>query len=60
MHSDSVCSKSELKKRQKQRETEQKKAAKAAAAGPRTEKHMSAEEMENNLTPNVSAPSLLT
>jgi len=47
-------SKSELKKRQKQRETEQKKAAKAAAAGPRSEKHMSAEEMENNLTPNVS------
>ena len=46
-------SKSELKKRQKQRANEGKKKEKAAAAPPRAEKHISAEEEENNLTPNV-------
>ncbi|MCJ1416526.1 lysyl-tRNA synthetase [Xylographa parallela] len=45
-------SKSELKKRQKQRLVEKKKEEKASAAPPRAEKHMSAEEEENNLTPN--------
>ncbi|KAI9718727.1 MAG: Protein kinase [Candelaria pacifica] len=45
-------SKSEWKKRQKQRETEQKKAAKAANAPPKSEKKASAEEEESNLTPN--------
>ncbi|MCJ1484800.1 lysyl-tRNA synthetase [Schaereria dolodes] len=45
-------SKSELKKRQKQRANEGKKKEKAAAAPPRAEKHISAEEEENNLTPN--------
>ncbi|KAI9773010.1 MAG: lysyl-tRNA synthetase [Candelina submexicana] len=57
LHLDEVTgervSKSELKKRQKQRETEQKKAAKAANAPPKAEKERSAEEEESNLTPNI-------
>ncbi|MCJ1430768.1 lysyl-tRNA synthetase [Xylographa pallens] len=56
LHLDEVTgdkvSKSELKKRQKQRLVEKKKEEKASAAPPRAEKHMSAEEEENNLTPN--------
>ncbi len=59
LHLDDVTgervSKTELKKRQKQRETEQKKAAKAANAPPKSEKKASAEEEESNLTPNVRA-----
>lgn len=59
LHLDDVTgervSKTELKKRQKQRETEQKKAAKAASAPPKAEKKASAEEEESNLTPNVRA-----
>ncbi|KAL6714486.1 lysyl-tRNA synthetase [Lecanora helva] len=49
-----MVSKSELKKRQKQRELEEKKKAKAAAAPPKTEKksNTSAEEQEAELTPN--------
>ena len=46
-------SKSELKKRQKLRGFEQRKKDKAAAAPPKTEKPVSAEEEESNLTPNV-------
>ena len=46
-------SKSELKKRNKQRELEEKKKQRAAAAPAKAEKHVSAEEAENNLTPNV-------
>ena len=48
-------SKSELKKRIKQREQEEKKAAKAAAqpAKEKPEKKASAEEEEGELTPNV-------
>ena len=50
----SYCSsKSELKKRVKQRELDEKKQAKAAAAPPKAAKKMSAEEQESNLTPNV-------
>lgn len=49
-------SKSELKKRMKQREQDQKKAAKAATAPPKVQKHTSAEEEESHLTPNVSVP----
>ncbi|MCJ1380281.1 lysyl-tRNA synthetase [Xylographa soralifera] len=56
LHLDEVTgekvSKSELKKRQKQRLVEVKKREKAAAAPPQAEKHISAEEEENNLTPN--------
>ncbi|MCJ1254226.1 lysyl-tRNA synthetase [Lignoscripta atroalba] len=56
LHLDEVTgekvSKSELKKRQKQRAVEEKRKEKAAAAPARVEKHMSAEEEENNLTPN--------
>lgn len=50
---DYYTSKSELKRRTKQREIEQKKKEKAAAAPPKAEKQMSVEEAENNLTPNV-------
>lgn len=46
-------SKSELKKRQKQRANDEKKREKAAAAPPKAEKPRSAEEEESNLTPNV-------
>ncbi|MCJ1397445.1 lysyl-tRNA synthetase [Xylographa trunciseda] len=56
LHLDEVTgekvSKSELKKRQKHRQVEEKKREKAAAAPMRVEKHISAEEEENNLTPN--------
>lgn len=59
LHLDEVTgervSKSELKKRQKQRAAEAKKAEKAAAAPPkpqRAEKTASAEEQEKELTPN--------
>ena len=51
-----VASKSELKRRTKQRELEEKKNKKAAAAPPKAEKQMSAEEAENNLTANVCLP----
>lgn len=61
LHLDEVTgervSKSELKKRQKQRQLEEKKAAKAAAAPPKQEKKKTpgSEEMdESNLNPNVS------
>ena len=47
-----LISKSELKKRQKQRQLEEKKREKAAAAPPTAAKK-SAEELENDLTPNV-------
>jgi sRNA-binding protein len=57
LHLDEVTgekvSKSELKKRQKHRDTEKKKREKAAAAPPKAEKKVSAEEEESNLTPNV-------
>lgn len=47
-------SKSELKKRLKQRELEEKKKAKAAAAPVKAEKNpTSAEQQEADLTPNV-------
>lgn len=46
-------SKSELKRRQKQREKDAKKKEKVAAAPPKAEKKVSAEEEEANLTPNV-------
>lgn len=49
-------SKSELKKRQKQRDNEKRKRDKAAAAPPKAERKVSAEEEESNLTPNVSEP----
>lgn len=48
-------SKTELKRRQKQREKDAKKKEKEAAAPPKAEKKSSAEEEEANLTPNVSA-----
>ena len=59
LHLDEVTgervSKSELKKRQKQRQAEDKKREKAAAAPLKTEKKaMSGEIAENDLTPNVS------
>lgn len=58
LHLDEVTgekvSKTELKKRQKQRDNEKKKREKAAAAPPKAEKKVSAEEEESNLTPNVS------
>ena len=49
-------SKTELKRRQKQREKDAKKKEKEAAAPPKTAapKKVSAEEEEANLTPNVS------
>lgn len=47
-------SKSELKRRQKNREKEAKKKEKEAAAPPKAEKKTSAEDEEANLTPNVS------
>ncbi|MCJ1450028.1 lysyl-tRNA synthetase [Mycoblastus sanguinarius] len=47
-----MVSKSELKKRQKQRDLDEKKRAKAAAAPPKAEKNVSAEEQEAELTPN--------
>lgn len=47
-------SKSELKRRQKQREKDARKKEKEAAAPPKVEKKASAEEEEANLTPNVS------
>lgn len=49
-------SKSELKKRQKQRVNEEKKREKAVAAPPKAVKNVSAEEEESNLTPNVCQP----
>ncbi|KAI4162311.1 MAG: hypothetical protein LQ342_004025 [Letrouitia transgressa] len=56
LHLDEVTgervSKSELKKRQKQRQADEKKREKAAAVPPKTERHQSAEEEESNLTPN--------
>ena len=48
-----IFSKSELKRRTKQREAESKKKEKTAAAPSKAEKQMSTEEAENNLTPNV-------
>lgn len=58
LHLDEVTgervSKSELKKRLKQRATEEKKKGKAAAAPPKAERNTSAEVDESNLTPNVS------
>lgn len=50
-------SKSELKRRQKNREKDAKKKEKTAAAPPKAEKKVSEEEQESNLTPNVSKPS---
>lgn len=59
LHLDGVTgekvSKSELKKRQKQRAQKEKKKEKAAVAPAKTEKKVSAEEEESNLTPNVRA-----
>ncbi|KAI4216920.1 MAG: hypothetical protein LQ351_000869 [Letrouitia transgressa] len=56
LHLDEVTgekvSKSELKKRQKQRQADEKKREKAAAVPLKAEKHQSAEEEESNLTPN--------
>ncbi|MCJ1313961.1 lysyl-tRNA synthetase [Agyrium rufum] len=56
LHLDEVTgervSKSELKKRIKQREIEEKKKQKSAAAPAKAIKNVSAEEAENNLTPN--------
>ena len=49
-------SKTELKKRQKQREKDAKKKEKEVAAPPKTQKKVSAEEEEANLSPNVSVP----
>ena len=49
-----IPSKTELKRRDKQRKLEEKKLEKAAAAPPKTEKHRSAEEEEGDLTPSVS------
>jgi lysyl-tRNA synthetase, class II len=66
LHLDEVTgervSKSELKKRQKQRQAEEKKKEKAAAAGPlKTEKKAILGEMaESDLTPNVPERSLLS
>lgn len=58
LHLDEVTgervSKSELKKRQKNRAKEAEKEKRAAAAPPKVEKKASAEEEESNLTPNVS------
>ena len=56
--SNGAYSKTELKKRQKQRANEEKKKDKAAAAPPKTGapkagRGISAEEEESNLTPNV-------
>ena len=58
LHLDEVSgekvSKTELKKRQKQRDNEKRKLERAAAAPPKAEKKkVSAEEEESNLTPNV-------
>jgi len=57
LHLDEVTgervSKSELKKRQKQRQAEEKKREKAAAAPPKSEKKGNAELDESNLNPNV-------
>lgn len=55
-NTDGAYSKTELKKRQKQRATEDKKKEKkekAAAAPPKAGRGISAEEEESNLTPNV-------
>lgn len=49
-------SKTELKKRQKQREKDARKKEKDAAAPPKAEKKVSAEEEEANLNPNVRLP----
>ena len=57
-NTDHLHSKSELKKRQKQRANDEKKKEKAAAAPPKAEKQKSAEEEESNLTPNVCGHSL--
>ena len=49
-----ICSKSELKKRIKQREQEEKKRQKASSSAPQAEKKaVSVEEQESGLTPNV-------
>ena len=61
LHLDEVTgekvSKSELKKRQKQRQLEEKKKEKAAAAPPKAEKKTTNAELdESNLNPNVSIP----
>lgn len=61
LHLDEVTgekvSKSELKKRQKQRQLEEKKKEKAAAAPPKAEKKTTSAEMdESNLNPNVDLP----
>lgn len=61
LHLDEVTgervSKSELKKRQKQRQVEAKKKEKAAAAPPKPEKKAANTEIdESNLNPNVSPP----
>ena len=48
-----MVSKSELKKRIKQRQAEEKKKERAATAPPKAEKKKSVEEEEDNLTPNV-------
>lgn len=57
LHLDEVTgervSKSELKKRQKLREQERKKAERAAAATPRPERTTNSEVDESNLNPNV-------
>lgn len=61
LHLDEVTgervSKSELKKRQKQRQLEEKKKEKAAAAPPKVEKKGMKREADEELTPNVSIPS---
>lgn len=48
-----ICSKTELKKRQKQREAEAKKAAKTASGPTRAPKERFTEDAEAELTPNV-------
>jgi len=57
LHLDEVTgervSKSELKKRVKQRENEARKQQKAAAAPPQAQRKTSAEDSESNLNPNV-------
>lgn len=57
LHLDEVTgesvSKTELKRRQKQRARDEKKQQRTAAAPPRTEGHRSTEDDESSLTPNV-------
>ncbi len=52
--SNGTYSKTELKRRQKQRANEEKKKGKEPAAPPKAGRGISAEEEESNLTPNVS------